>query len=100
MSNVFIKPASIVIEGEQRLALVRDPETLIPLAEAGEWKRRSQFWIRRLRDLDVIEADPAESPANVSDESAPAPINFAPCEACVTPDACADAERCVKAPIA
>ncbi len=98
MSNVFIKPASIVIEGEQRLALVRDPETLIPLAEAGEWKRRSQFWLRRLRDKDVIEADPAAPPASVPDESAP--IGFAPCEACVTPGSCASAWRCVKAPIA
>lgn len=97
MSNIFIKPASIEVGGEVMLAFVRDPMTLKPLDEHGEWKPRSQFWNRRLRDKDVIEADPtAVTPA----PAAPAAPAFDHCANCVTQDACAAAGRCVKAPIA
>jgi hypothetical protein len=102
MSNVFIKPASIEIEGEQMIALVRDPETGAPLEPQGEWKPRSQFWARRIRDRDVIEVDPASRVVDepVTAVAVAAPARFAPCSACVTADACTSAERCVKAPIA
>lgn len=93
MSNMFIKPASIEIEGVPTLALVRDPDTSAPLAADGEWKPRSQFWNRRLRDGDVI---PAEPTAVAASPAAPA---FATCETCAVPDACAAAVRCVKAPV-
>lgn len=85
MSNIFIKPATIEIEGEAVIAFVRDPETGIPLAHEGEWKSRSQYWTRRIRDRDVILAQ--------------APAAFAPCGNCATPEACANAVRCVKAPL-
>lgn len=58
MANVMIKPATIVVEGKPVLALVRDPVTFIPLKADGENKPRSQYWLRRLRDGDVIEVKP------------------------------------------
>ncbi|MFZ5715758.1 MAG: DUF2635 domain-containing protein [Bradyrhizobium sp.] len=104
MSNVFIKPALITIEGEEVIALVRDPESGEPLKTEGEWKPRSQFWARRIRDRDVIQAEPAapaaEPVAEPVVDAVAAPAQFAPCAACVTADACTSAERCVKAPIA
>lgn len=100
MSNVFIKPALIMIEGEEVIALVRDPESGEPLKAEGEWKPRSQFWARRIRDRDVMPADPAPAAAETIADAAEAPAEFAPCAACVTADACTSAERCVKAPIA
>ncbi|WP_409977730.1 DUF2635 domain-containing protein [Bradyrhizobium sp. SZCCHNPS10062] len=57
MNNVFLKPASLAAGG---VVLVRDPSTQAPLAASGEWKARSQYWTRRLRDGDVIEAQRAE----------------------------------------
>jgi hypothetical protein len=96
MSNMFIKPASIEIEGVPTLALVRDPDTRAPLATEGEWKPRSQFWNRRLRDGDVIPAEPTAVAASPAAADAPA---FATCETCAVPDACAAAGRCVKAPV-
>ena len=40
--------------------LVRDPATYRPLALEGEDKPRDQYWMRRLRDGDVVkvEAEP------------------------------------------
>ena len=96
MSNIFIKPASIEIEGEHVVALVRDPETGKPLDPHGEWKAKSQFWNRRLRDGDVIEVSASIEPAPAFEPA----WRFGPCEACVTPEACEKAARCVKAPIA
>lgn len=73
MTNVYLKPATIVVEGATVLAIVRDPETLIPLAADGEWKALSPFWSRRLRDKDVIEAEPpAEAPPSKSSKAAAA----------------------------
>jgi hypothetical protein len=61
MTNLFLKPAPHAAGG---VALVRDPETMIPLAEEGEWKAKSPFWTRRLRDGDVIDAtEPAADEA-------------------------------------
>lgn len=103
MSNLFIKPASIAIEGVQMVALVRDPETGKPLAAEGEWKVKSQFWNRRIRDRDVIESDPAAPTTALPpvDLGSPLdPVAFAVCANCMTPDACGRAARCVKAPLA
>lgn len=61
-SNVFIKPAS----GPDGLPLlVRDPSPSgKPLDPAGEWKPTTQYWLRRLRDKDVVEATAtADKPA-------------------------------------
>lgn len=100
MTDVYIKPASIEIEGETVTALVRDPQTLIPLAEAGEWKAMSQYWARRLRDRDVVAADPNAGTEQASAPPAAAPMHFAVCATCATPEACSNAARCVTAPLA
>jgi hypothetical protein len=100
MTDIFIKPASIEIEGETVTALVRDPQTFIPLDPAGEWKTKSQYWVRRLRDHDVVAADPAATSAPAPADAPVAPAAFAVCANCVTPDACGGAARCVKAPLA
>lgn len=69
MSNLFLKPC--LIDGAP--AVVRDPHTLVPLAAGGENKADNDYWRRRLRDGDVVEANPAvESflaplPAGISD---------------------------------
>ncbi|WP_316178102.1 MULTISPECIES: DUF2635 domain-containing protein [unclassified Bradyrhizobium] len=57
MDNIFLKPAPLAADGVVR---VRDPQTGVPLAASGEWKARSQYWTRRLRDGDVIEVQRAE----------------------------------------
>jgi hypothetical protein len=57
MGNIFLKPAPLAADGVVR---VRDPKTGAPLAASGEWKARSQYWTRRLRDGDVIEVQQAE----------------------------------------
>lgn len=56
MSNVFLRPARAA-DGSPML--VRDPHSKVPLKPDGEWKTRSTFWLRRLRDGDVIEDAPA-----------------------------------------
>ncbi|WP_410052827.1 DUF2635 domain-containing protein [Bradyrhizobium sp. SZCCHNRI1058] len=58
MDNIFLKPAPVAADGVVR---VRDPQTGVPLAASGEWKARSQYWTRRLRDGDVIEVQQAEA---------------------------------------
>lgn len=56
MTEIFVKPA---VDG----AVVPDPVTHRPLAAAGEWKAANTYWHARLRDGDVIEAQPlAPSP--------------------------------------
>lgn len=51
MSNLFLKPSPGLI--------VRDPESGEILPAEGRHKTDNEFWRRRLRDGDVIEADPA-----------------------------------------
>ncbi|EER1520968.1 DUF2635 domain-containing protein [Escherichia coli] len=63
MKTIFIKPAP----GR----LIRDPDTMRPLAQEGEEKPFTPFWCRRLDDGDVIDIEktvgsadaPAEKPA-------------------------------------
>lgn len=57
MKNFFLVP---VID-----ALIRDPETMIPLSPEGEWKPANAFWRRRLRDGEVNDMTP--QPLNLSD---------------------------------
>jgi hypothetical protein len=54
MSTIYIKPTSPKIP-------VKDPETRRPLADEGEHKPKSPFWMRRLRDGDVVEATPPKA---------------------------------------
>lgn len=55
----FIKPAPGLI--------IRDPVTKVPLAEVGEVKPRSAYWLRRFRDGSVIAAS-APKPAKAAKE--------------------------------
>lgn len=53
MSNLFIKP----VAGRT----VRDPETLEKLHEDGEVKPKNGFWLKRLKQGDVIETKPPKT---------------------------------------
>lgn len=55
MTILHIKPVSGLT--------VRDPETYKPLAKDGEVKPRNAFWLRRLKDGDVVLVD--EQPQGV-----------------------------------
>ncbi len=59
---MFVKPA----EGR----MVRRPDTFAPLPEGGDEVPRDEFWLRRLRDGDVVEAQPPapSRPARGDDE--------------------------------
>ncbi|HHY9105246.1 TPA: DUF2635 domain-containing protein [Escherichia coli] len=57
MKTIFIKPAP----GR----LIRDPDTMCPLAQEGEEKPFTPFWCRRLDDGDVIQAEKAAEAAPV-----------------------------------
>ncbi|CAB5645904.1 DUF2635 domain-containing protein [Providencia hangzhouensis] len=46
MTEIYIKPT----EG----LTVRDPETYQPLSIKGEKKPRNTYWLRRLKDGDVV----------------------------------------------
>lgn len=50
MTELHIKPVPGVV--------VRDPDTLEPLPEKGDKKPRNSFWLRRLKDGDVVEIMP------------------------------------------
>lgn len=49
MTILHIKPVSGLT--------IRDPETYKPLAAEGEVKPRNAFWLRRLKDGDVVLVD-------------------------------------------
>jgi hypothetical protein len=51
--RIFITPAAGLV--------VRDPDTREPLAAEGEWKLRSQYWLRRKECGDVVEAKPPKA---------------------------------------
>lgn len=51
ITKFYIKPA------DSKIA-VRDPVTLKPLAKDGDWKPQDAFWLRRMRDKDVVETTP------------------------------------------
>jgi hypothetical protein len=75
MDNVFVKPARAA---DGKVMVVPDPHSFRPLAADGEWKPRTNYWVRRLRDHDVTEATPppeaskAKAPPTAEDESPPA----------------------------
>lgn len=78
MPDIFVKPAR---DAAGAPLLVRDPLTMKPLDESGEWKEKISYWARRLADSDVVEATP---PA--PDQPAPAPA-AKPAENLITPAA-------------
>lgn len=59
MENVFLRPACDSETGKP--LVVRDPFSRQILAAEGEWKPRTQFWLRRLRDHDVFAGDPSRT---------------------------------------
>jgi hypothetical protein len=75
--NVFIKPRLI----DDKPALVRDPTNGKPLLANGEWKTKSQFWVRRIMQGDVID----ETAAQTERQKAPAAVKPQP-----APDMVAD----------
>jgi hypothetical protein len=48
--TLFLKPAAGLT--------VRDPATKQQLAEEGEAKPATAYWLRRVKDQDVLEAEP------------------------------------------
>ena len=60
---MFIKPATYRVDGRPALLTVRDPDTMKPLAEDGERKPDSQYWLRRRREGDVVDAEEPKKPA-------------------------------------
>lgn len=68
MPNVFIKPAT---GPDGKPVRVPDPDFAFkqPLRTEGAWKERDDYWSRRLRDHDVVEATP---PAEDKPASPPA----------------------------
>ncbi|WP_410051570.1 DUF2635 domain-containing protein [Bradyrhizobium sp. SZCCHNR3013] len=90
MDNIFLKPALREAGG---VARVRDPQTGAPLAADGEWKARSQYWTRRLRDGDVVEAQPlAVAMTAVLPPISPAAL--VKCPTCSEPAVCEQSARC------
>jgi hypothetical protein len=72
MTELYIKPAPG--------CLVRDPRTLKPLAEEGESKPKTPFWLRRLRDGSVIKAEPAKAAVAKGPKTKPAVATQAPAD--------------------
>jgi hypothetical protein len=66
MQNIFVKPR--LIDGAP--AVIPDPQGGPVLPADGAYKPRNAFWLRRLRDGDVIEATPVPLP--------PKPVKAAP----------------------
>lgn len=56
MTEFNIKPAD-------EHCLVRDPVSGAPLRAEGEAKPKNSYWLRRLKDGDVVETEPT-TPAN------------------------------------
>lgn len=72
---MFVKPAPGLV--------IRDPDLLDLLPATGREVPDSGYWQRRLRDRDVVEASPDESPAN---EPAEAELYEQPAEAPISTD--------------
>ncbi|MDZ4900841.1 DUF2635 domain-containing protein [Escherichia coli] len=62
MTTIFIKPAPG--------CLIRDPDTMKPLAQEGEEKPFTPFWCRRLNDGDVIVVEKAAEAAPAAEKPA------------------------------
>jgi hypothetical protein len=55
----FVKPAVDMVDGAEVVRVVRDPIDLSPLPAEGREVPATSFWMRRLRDGDVIAAGTA-----------------------------------------
>lgn len=59
MQNAFVKP-SVLADGSP--ALVRIPGSWTPLPPEGAFVPLDEYWLRRIRDADVVEAAPPADP--------------------------------------
>lgn len=75
MSSIFVQPAR---GADGKPLLVRDPQTRLPLADAGEWKTDSAFWRRRIRDGDVIDRTVIAARSGAASKAAPPAAEPAP----------------------
>ena len=64
LEEFFLKPFK---EGY----IVRDPRTLVPLAEEGEWKPKSTYWLRRIRFKDAKEVLSSTKKVEVVEDKKP-----------------------------
>jgi hypothetical protein len=75
---MFVKPAPFA-EGDpfdkDTVRVVRDPVTLRALAPEGAEVAESPFWMGRLRDGDVVEADAPLPPGDDKLKDAPASVH-------------------------
>ncbi|WP_316216626.1 DUF2635 domain-containing protein [Bradyrhizobium sp. SZCCHNR3003] len=68
--NLYLKPA---VDAAGKAVLVRDPANWQPLKAEGEHKPPIVYWLRRLRDGDVVEATPPAE-AGSSAPTVPPPL--------------------------
>jgi hypothetical protein len=89
MQTVYVRPAT---NADGNSMLVRQPDRgWMPLPPDGEWVLLDEYWARRLRDGDVVEAEPP-----FAEDKAPAPSALpepAPTESNPTPESPSDAAR-------
>lgn len=66
MTQAYVIPRPL---GDGLVALVRQPDrSWTPLPPEGGWVQLDEYWSRRLRDRDVLEAEP---PVQAEDDPAP-----------------------------
>lgn len=66
MTQAYVIPRPL---GDGKVALVRQPSrNWLPLPAEGGWVQLDEYWSRRLRDGDVLEAEP---PEQAEDDPAP-----------------------------
>jgi hypothetical protein len=68
IENLFLKPAPLTAEQQKEFGRahrhIHDPDQAFrPLAADGEHKPPNHYWLRRLRDGDVVEAEAPKAPA-------------------------------------
>ena len=53
MNRIFVKPAPGL--------KVRDPQSRLHIADGGQFVEENSYWVRRLADGDVVQAEPPKS---------------------------------------
>lgn len=63
-SKIFVKPNPDKAKADAKrrpgksVTVVRDPRNGKPLPQDGAWVDNNSYWLRRLRDQDVVKTDP------------------------------------------
>lgn len=60
--KIFIKPGPNPLKPGGFLH-IRDPDTFVPLSVDGEFKVLGSYWMRRIKDGDVLETKPPSKKA-------------------------------------